>query len=111
MQGAPSPGAGTKPRRAASSKAETILTLHPEGKKGVRVKRVLYDQVRAAILSELRQKGPSPFRELMEAVMVRLGPDFPGSPGWYYTSVKLDLEARAHIRCDRSGKVQVVSLP
>jgi hypothetical protein len=111
MQGAPSTGAGTRLKKPASSKAETILTLHPEGKKGVRVKRELYNVVRTAINTELRQRGPTPFRELMEAVTVRLGPDFPGSPGWYYTSVKLDLEARAHIRCDRSGKVQVVSLP
>lgn len=110
MQGAPSTDA-VKPRRTAPSKAETILTLHPEGKKGTRIKRELYNLVRTVVTSELRKRGPTPFRELMEAVVIRLGPEFPGSPGWYYTCVKLDLEARAHIRCDRGGKVQVVSLP
>ena len=112
MEGALARGPTVVNRKAAVKKAETILTLHPEsGKKGVRIKRELYDMVRAALQSELRKRGATPFRELMEAVMIRLGPDFPGSPGWYFTTVKLDLEARSHIRCDRSGKVQVVSLP
>ena len=38
-------------------KDERILTLHPEGKKGVSILRSKYDPVRSAMLKSLRAAG------------------------------------------------------
>jgi hypothetical protein len=78
---------------------ETILTLHPDPTKhGVRMDKAKYDRVRAAILENLREFGPLTFTELGELVADQLGADFDGSVSWYFTVVKLDLEARGELR-------------
>lgn len=70
--------------------SDKILTQHPEGKRGVNIDRTKYDQVRSAILD-------ATFQELNEAVGRHLEGRFDGSIGWYFTTVKLDLEARGEI--------------
>jgi hypothetical protein len=46
---------------------------------------------------------------LNKAVSQTLEGKFEGSIGWYYTTVKLDLEARGVIRCERkSGQSQMI---
>lgn len=82
-----------------------ILTQHPAGKQGVKIARAKYDAVRAAILAAIQAGGGQiPFVDLAEAVGQRLPADFEGSVGWYTTTVKLDLEARAAIvRVDGRG--------
>jgi hypothetical protein len=48
---------------------------------------------------------------LNEAVSQKLTGDFEGSIGWYFTTVKLDLEARGVIICERkSGQPQMIRL-
>ncbi|MDE0609571.1 MAG: hypothetical protein OXH77_06655 [Anaerolineaceae bacterium] len=88
---------------------ERILTLHPEGKKGVNILRSKYDPVRAALLDSLRAGGGElTHKELMGAVAERLV-DFSGSVTWYAETVKLDLVARGTITRS-SGSPQVLTL-
>jgi hypothetical protein len=75
-----------------------ILTLHPAGKQGVRIDRARYDAMRRAILRAVgRGRAGVPFLEL-SARAARLLPRAVYGPGvsrsWYFTTVKLDLEAR-----------------
>jgi hypothetical protein len=77
---------------------DRILTLHPQGKRGVRISRQKYDVVCAAIHETLRARGDMTFAALGEAGEQRLAGMFDGSVMWYYTSVKLDLEARGVLR-------------
>ena len=86
---------------------ERILTLHPQGKAGVNIKRAKYEAVRAAILQAIDAAGVLSFGEL-PARCAALLPDFDGSISWYVISVKLDLEARGVIeRLPRKGKQQL----
>ena len=73
---------------------EKILTLHPEGKTGVNISKAKYDMMREALVSHLQAKGTMTFQALNDAVGAELDGRFDGSIGWYYTTVKLDLEAR-----------------
>ncbi|MFT5196743.1 MAG: hypothetical protein ACI9EW_002856 [Cellvibrionaceae bacterium] len=76
---------------------EKILTLHPEGKKGVNIAQWKYEMVRDAILAVLNEHETFPFKRLTDEVGRRLDDSFEGSVGWYTISVKLDLEARGQI--------------
>lgn len=73
---------------------EKILTQHPEGKQGVNIDKSNYDLVRQAIVQALAERNEMTFNELREAVGEILGDGFQGSISWYFTTVKLDLEAR-----------------
>lgn len=77
---------------------EKILTLHPQGKKGMNISREKYDLVRAAIFKELSGGRELTHAELVKSVVGRLRKRLHGSPGWYVEVVKLDLEARQEIR-------------
>lgn len=90
---------------------DRILTQHPEKKKGVNIRRKKYEQVRDAIEVSLREEGAQTFQALGEAVNQKLTGNFDGSIGWYYTTVKLDLEARGVIICERKpGQPQMIRL-
>jgi hypothetical protein len=90
---------------------EKILTLHPQKKQGVNISKAKYDQIRAEIEQALRDQGPLGFGDLNELVGERLAGKFEGSIGWYFTTVKLDLEARGVIVCERkAGKAQMIRL-
>ena len=82
--------------------SERILTLHPTGKKGVNISKEKYDVVKAAIIKALQTQGEMTFYGLNDEVGHQLEGKFEGSIGWYYTTVKLDLEARGIIK--RFGK-------
>ena len=89
--------------------ADRIMTQHPEKKKGVNIQRGKYEQICAAIESVLVEDGPQTFQALNQAVNQKLDGNFDGSIGWYYTTVKLDLEARGVIICERkSGQPQMI---
>ena len=84
-------------------------TINPDAsKEGESVDKDKYDHVRDAILSSVSDK-PLTFMQLRKLVEEKIDDDFDGSPGWYYTIVKLDLEARGKIKCDRSGDLQTIS--
>ena len=74
--------------------SEKILTLHPQGKQGVNIDKAKYDAVRNAIVESLGEQPEITFAELNSVVGTKLEGNFEGSIGWYYTTVKLDLEAR-----------------
>jgi hypothetical protein len=74
---------------------QKILTLHPQGKTGVNISKVKYDQMRATILDTLATHGEMTFKDLNDAVGAKLDGKFDGSISWYCISVKLDLEARS----------------
>lgn len=79
-----------------ASMDEKILTLHPQGKKGVRIDRAKYDTMKATILKVLRGKELT-HHELTHAVEDALRGKFDGSIPWYMEGTKLDLEARKAI--------------
>ncbi|MFW9802882.1 MAG: DUF6958 family protein [Candidatus Thorarchaeota archaeon] len=76
---------------------DRILTLHPAGKSGVNIERAKYDQIKSAILTSLQEVEVLGFKDLREMVQSKLSSKFNGSISWYYTTVKLDLEARGLI--------------
>jgi hypothetical protein len=88
---------------------DRIMTQHPQKKSGVNIQRDKYEQVRSAIELVLRTNGPQSFQALNNAVGQELAGNFDGSIGWYFTTVKLDLEARGEIICERkSGQPQMI---
>ena len=76
---------------------ERILTLHPQGKTGVNIKKVKYDSIKEAILASLGEQEELTFNALNQHVQAKLKDCFDGSIPWYVTTVKLDLEARGMI--------------
>ena len=93
------------------SSEERIITLHPaEGKSGVNISRLKYDLMREAIVSALDKKGILTFQDLRSAVEARLEGRFEGSIGWYFTTIKLDLEARGIVVRVGSGGPQHLQL-
>lgn len=88
---------------------EKILTLHPEGKNGVNISRDKYEHVKDLLLELIEDAGKITFKEL-----TRIGrgvlekEEFEGSPMWYITTIKLDLEARGLIeRIPKSSPQQL----
>ena len=91
---------------------DKILTLHPQGKKGVNIDRAKYDQVKGAIISTL-DNGPLNLTELFTAIDGQIGATFDGKIGWYSHAVKQDLEARKLIERtnDKPQKYELVKVP
>ena len=75
---------------------EKILTLHPQGKKGVNISREKYETMKTALLEVLGKRALT-HDELTAAVEKRMKGTFDGSIPWYMESTKLDLEARGVI--------------
>ena len=73
---------------------DRILTLHPLGKQGVNISKEKYDTMREAIITCLSRSGELTFSQLANVVEEALEENFEGSIRWYFTTVKLDLEAR-----------------
>jgi hypothetical protein len=101
----PKPAARSKVKTKAAPKPKkevTILTRHPDkSKTGVNISKEKYKQVKEAILESIPAGKGISFDKLLAAVEKKLGKKFDGSPSWYATTVKLDLEARKLIK--RSG--------
>lgn len=90
---------------------ELIQTLHPDpSKQGVRIEKDKYDTMRETILLNLKQLGAVTFTELSTVVEHQLNGRFDGSVMWYFTTVKLDLEARGELRRVPKSKPQLVEL-
>ncbi|MEM9824371.1 MAG: hypothetical protein AAF985_25015, partial [Bacteroidota bacterium] len=73
---------------------EKILTLHPQNKKGVNISKKKYDQIVAFILDALNHRDSMTFSDMGDLAVEELADKFEGSILWYFTTVKLDLEAR-----------------
>jgi hypothetical protein len=87
-----------------------IKTLHPEGKEGVNIEREKYDLLRCTIIEVLDGTNQLSFKALRDEIEQRIGRDFKGSVSWYYTTVKLDLEARGEIERVPGTKPQMLRL-
>ncbi|WKZ34498.1 MAG: hypothetical protein QY332_12835 [Anaerolineales bacterium] len=93
------------------SSDETVLALNPDPtKQAVRIEKAKYDIVRRAILENLQAFGPMTFMKLGGLVADQLQEDFDGSISWYYTTVKLDMEARGELRRVPKSRPQLVEL-
>lgn len=75
---------------------EKIVTLHPEGKKGVHISKAKYETMKKTIL-EVLGKSRLTHNELTAAVNKKLNGKFEGSIPWYMEGTKLDLEAHGII--------------
>lgn len=73
---------------------EKILTLHPQGKKGVNILKRRYDIIKDYILNTLKSEKTITYQELSDRAEKDLSESFDGKVVWYVVSVKLDLEAR-----------------
>ena len=85
---------------------EKILTLHPEGKKGVNISRKKYDAMKEVVLHILEERREVAWREMIPLVKTEIGPDFEGSVPWYFESVKLDLQAKGEIKVENIKGLQ-----
>ena len=78
---------------------EKIMTLHPQGKSGVNILKAKYDQVRKVVLEVIESEQPITFTDMFNTCNDILSEqNFDGKPGWYVTTVKLDLEARGLVK-------------
>lgn len=73
---------------------EKIITLHPEGKKGVNISKRKYEYIRNYILATLSVRKEISYDELALLASRELAAQFEGNVPWYMITVKLDLEAR-----------------
>ena len=73
---------------------DKILTLHPQGKKGVNIDSAKYALIRREIISKIKKDKQISYGELTDYIEKKLSNTFKGSVKWYVVSVKLDLEAR-----------------
>ena len=89
---------------------DTIRTLHPEKKQGVKISKEKYEIIRNAILCVLQTEKEITFMNLSRAVEKEVNGTFEGSVLWYVTTVKLDLEARGQIKRVPSSRPQLVKL-
>ena len=89
---------------------DTIRTLHPEKKQGVKISKEKYEIIRKAIMSTLRKQKEMTFMNLSRAVEKEVNGNFDGSVIWYVTTVKLDLEARGEIKRVTNSRPQLVKL-
>ncbi|WP_043932099.1 DUF6958 family protein [Bacillus sp. EB01] len=73
----------------------TIQLLNSDPlKKGAVVEEQKYKIAKETILSIVEEQGTIGFKDLLSEVVGRLKESFDGSPSWYCTAVKLDLESR-----------------
>lgn len=75
-------------------KEDKIMTLHPQGKKGVNITLAKYTQIKKFILDTIRTKEEITFEALTDLAVSKLTAKFDGKVIWYVVTVKLDLEAR-----------------
>lgn len=89
---------------------DTIRTLHPEKKQGVKISREKYELIRKAILCVMEKQNEISFMNLSRAVEKEINGNFEGSVTWYVTTVNLDLEARGQIKRVPNSRPQRVKL-
>ena len=89
---------------------DTIRTLHPDKKQGVKISKEKYEIIRKAILCVLQAEKEITFMNLSRAVEKQVNGNFEGSVTWYVTTVKLDLEARGQVKRVPNSRPQLVKL-
>lgn len=79
------------------SNQERIMTLHPQGKKGVHILKRRYDLIKDFIILKIEEHKEISYQEIADLAIEELAKTFDGKVVWYIVSVKLDLEARGII--------------
>ncbi|MEM6263255.1 MAG: hypothetical protein AAGI38_12155 [Bacteroidota bacterium] len=74
-----------------------IMTLHPQGKKGVNILRRRYDVIKDFIVRTVEEHQEISYDDLNDLAIEQLTETFDGKVLWYIVTVKLDLEARGII--------------
>lgn len=74
--------------------SDRIMTLHPQGKKGVNILRRRYIFIKDFILKTIKSHEEISYKNLNDLAVEELTEIFDGKVSWYIVSVKLDLEAR-----------------
>ena len=87
---------------------ELLLTVQPEP--NLHIDKIKYEAVHAAILENLRQYGSMTFAQLGALVEEQLQSVFSSSVNWYYTTVKLDMEAHGEIRRVPNSRPQLIEV-
>ena len=91
---------------------DKIMTLHPEGKKGVNILRRRYDVIADYIIKTIKKEKEITYQDLDDQAKIELKDKFDGSISWYIVSVKLDLEARGVIeRIPKTSPHKVRMIP
>lgn len=71
-----------------------IMTLHPQGKKGVNILKSRYDIIKNFIIDTVNEHKEITYEDLNDLAVEKLTESFDGKVVWYIVTVKLDLEAR-----------------
>lgn len=91
---------------------ERIETLHPQGKKGVNIRKHKYDTIREYLLKIIKEEGQITYQDLNDRAVRDLESSFDGRVNWYVVTVKLDLEARGIIeRIPKTSPHQIRLIP
>ncbi len=80
------------------------------GKQGVNISKAKYEVVAEAIRASLASGNEMSFKKFNVDVGEQLEGTFNDSIGWYFTSVKLDLEARGVLERVAASKQQRIRL-
>ncbi len=93
------------------SDEERILTLHPEGKKGVNILKGKYEITRECLLGIFAEFPEISHKDLTRLSKERLSGKLEGNAGWYMEAVLLDMIARGIIKriADKPVKLGLVS--
>lgn len=76
---------------------DKILTLHPQGKKGVNILKRRYDVIKNFLIENIKKHKEITYEDLSDMAIDELSETFDGKVVWYVVTVKLDLEARGII--------------
>lgn len=76
---------------------EKILTLHPQGKKGVNILKTKYNTIKDFILNTIKEHKVITYEKVSDLAIAKLSETFEGKVVWYVVTIKLDLEARGLI--------------
>jgi hypothetical protein len=93
----------------ASEELFLTVQIDPEKHAG-RIDPAKYQAVHEAITQNLRRHGSLTFTQLGALVEEQLQAAFTGSVTWYYTTVKLDMEARGELRRVPNSRPQVIEI-
>lgn len=98
-------------RKGTTKMSDKIMTLHPMlGKTGIDISKQKYDLLRDTITEIVRTHGQITFTDLLNEARQKLAAEFDDTVSWYTTTVKLDLEARHILRCERGSRQQRIRL-
>jgi hypothetical protein len=90
---------------------ELFLTVQPEpAKQGIRIDKTKYEAVHESILQNLQRYGSLTFTQLGALVEEDLRDTIASSILWYYTTVKLDMEAQGEIRRVPNSRPQLIEV-